>query len=180
MEIGILGTGAAGRVLAKKVAEAGHTVVSLSDPGKEVSSIARTEIVILSDEWDNVPGLVQAAVLHLQGTILIDTTNPFVGNKPVRLEQPSSLVVTDLAPGAIVVKAFNHFAVSWLAGDAASHDGKRIAFIAGNDESANERVAVLISSIGFRVVDLGDLDQGGRLIEPGFPLYGLSLIDYQH
>jgi 8-hydroxy-5-deazaflavin:NADPH oxidoreductase len=80
-------------------------------------------------------------------------------------------------PCAQVVKAFNHLPAALLAEDPRAAGGQRVLFFAGADAPAKATVAELIGGLGFFGVDLGQVNEGGRLINiPGGNLAILNLI----
>jgi hypothetical protein len=110
--------------------------------------------------------------------ILIDATNQFIG--PGELEdlhgRVSSVIVADHAPGARVVKALNTLCVSRLEAGPAVSGGRRIVCISGDDADATAAVAGLISPIGFEVINLGSLREGGLLQQAGGQLAGKEIV----
>jgi predicted dinucleotide-binding enzyme len=192
MIVGIIGAGPVGQAIARKFARIGTSVILANSREPEtlqgvideiggltlagtVHDAAYADLVILALPWSAVPGLADNIGEKLAGRILIDATNPFIDGVPVRLEGPSSSIVAGLFSDAIVVKAFNHLNASWLSDESESDGLQRIAFIAGDDESANATAADIIDSMGYKVIDVGDLAQGGTLLEPGGSLCGIDL-----
>ena len=132
MEIGTIGAGALAQAFAKRVLKAGHKVklsnqhgseslrqiVHQLGPGATVASkeeAAACEMVLLAVPWDNVPETL-ASLPKWDDQILIDGTNPFHGKagKFVLADVgnlSTSQFIAALAPGARVVKAFNHMTV---------------------------------------------------------------------
>ena len=50
-------------------------------------------------------------------------------------------------------------------------EGRRVLFISGDDNEAKETVSGLFGRAGFRMIDVGDLETGGKLHEfPTGPL----------
>lgn len=79
--------------------------------------------------------------------------------------------------GARVVKAFNTFTPGLLTANPHEAGGRRVMFYAGNDEPAKLTVSGIIDKIGFAGVDLGRLNDGGKLLNyPGGPLLTLNMI----
>jgi len=140
---------------------------------------ARSDVVFVAVNWTKLPAAL-AGLPDWNGRIVIDANNPIEAPlfKPVDLNgRASSEVVADLAPGARVVKAFNHLRAQVLAGDPRSDGGRRVLFYSGNDRAAKAEVAALIEQIGFVGIDLGSLDVGGRLAQfPGGPLPNQNLV----
>jgi predicted dinucleotide-binding enzyme len=80
--------------------------------------------------------------------------------------------------GAVVVKAFNQLPAAVLAREPAQDGGKRVVFVASNDEPAAATVKTLAEQLGFSALSLGRIDEGGRLIEKGAPLVLHNLVEY--
>ena len=196
MEIGIIGAGALAQAFAKRVLKAAHKVklsnnrgpdslreiVNQLGPGamavpKEVA--ARCEMVLLAVPWDNVPGTL-ASLPTWKSQILIDGTNPFHGKAgkftPADVGNLStSQLVAALAPGARVVKAFNHMIVPNLEADAVVNGARRVAFVSADNDEAKKRVEILLKQLGYSVIDLGNLRDGGLIQQAGGPLAGRDL-----
>ena len=198
MEIGTLGAGAFAQAFAKRALKAGHKVKLSNDRGpdslreivdqlapgamavpKEVA--ASCEMVLLAVPWDNVPSTL--AGLHTwKNQILIDGTNPFHGKAgkftPADVGNLStSQLVGALAPGARVVKAFNHMIVSNLEADPVVDGARRVAFVSADDDDAKKRVGTLLETFGYSVIDLGNLRDGGLIQQAGGPLAGRDLLE---
>ena len=198
MEIGIIGAGALAQAFAKRVLKAAHKVKLSNDRGpdslreivnqlgpgavavpKEVA--ASCELVLLAVPWDNVPGTL-ASLPGWNNQILIDGTNPFHGKAghftPANVGNLStSQLVAALAPGARVVKALNNMTVPNLEADPLVNGARRVAFVSGDDDGAKKRVEILLEEIGYSVIDLGDLRNGGLIQQAGGPLAGRDLLE---
>ena len=196
MEIGIIGAGALAQAFAKRVLKAAHKVklsnnrgpdslreiVNQLGPGamavpKEVA--ARCEMVLLAVPWDNVPGTL-ASLPRWKNQILIDGTNPFHGKAgkftPADVGNLStSQLVAALAPGARVVKAFNHMTVPNLEAEPVVNGARRVAFVSADNAEAKKRVEILLKQLGYSVIDLGNLRDGGLIQQAGGPLAGRDL-----
>lgn len=196
MTIGIIGSGAIGTAFARMLARSGIEAIisnsrgsdSLKEPVRELGpsikagtreEAARADIVFVAVNWTKLSTAL-AGLPEWSGRILIDANNPIEAPlfKPVDLKgRASSEVVADLAPGARVVKAFNHLRAEVLAGDPRSDGGRRVLFYSGNDSTAKAEVAALIEQIGFVGIDLGSLAVGGKLAQfPGGPLPNQNLV----
>ncbi|MGL4235962.1 NADPH-dependent F420 reductase, partial [Tabrizicola sp.] len=156
---------------------------------------ASADIVVLAVRWADVEATL-SGLPAWNGRILVDGTNPVLfldpdsedakdttnplaayGIKAVDLGGTGSTeIVAGFAPGARVVKAFNHLEVSLLAEPEVS-GGKRVLFYAGDDAAAKSDVRDILDRAGFFPVDLGALSVGGPLAEPPFgALTGTSFI----
>ena len=198
MEIGIIGAGAFAQAFAKRVLQAGHKIklsnsrgpgslreiVNLLGPGATAAAreeAAACEMVLLAVPWDNVPETL-ASLPKWKNQILIDGVNPFHGKAggftPAHVGNLStSQFVAALAPGARVVKAFNHMLVPNIDDDPNMKGAKRVAFISADDDDAKKRVHTLLCQCSYSVVDLGGLRDGGLIQQAGGPLAGRDLFE---
>jgi predicted dinucleotide-binding enzyme len=198
MEIGTIGAGDFAQAFAKRVLKAGYEVKLSNRRGTEslreiVMQLGRgatattreeavaCEMVLLAVPWDNVPETL-ASLPKWKNQILIDGVNPFHGQAggftPAQVGNLStSQLVAALAPGARVVKAFNHMLVPNLDDDPNMEGAKRVAFISADDDDAKQRVHTLLCHCGYSVVDLGNLRDGGLIQQAGGPLAGRDLFE---
>jgi predicted dinucleotide-binding enzyme len=186
MNIGVLGSGVVGQVLAKGYREAGHNVMIgtrdrpklegfSKEAGVAVGSFADAaqhgEVLIFA-----VLGVGAQEVIHLagadsfKGKLVLDTTNPLDFSKGF----PPSLFVghTDSLgeriqrslPGAHVVKAFNTMGNAHMIKPKYG-DGTPTHFIAGDDAGAKKKATELLHEVGWKdVQDLGPISSS-RLLE---------------
>jgi len=89
----------------------------------------------------------------------------------------TSQLVAALAPGARVVKAFNHMIVPNLEADPVVNGARRVAFVSADDDDAKKRVETLLETFGYSVIDLGNLRDGGLIQQAGGPLAGRDLLE---
>ncbi|GAB3776215.1 NAD(P)-binding domain-containing protein [Spirosoma horti] len=193
--IGIIGAGNIAQGFARHVAKAGYPVLISNSRGPEsladlvttlgngikagtVTDAAQADVVLLALPWQHLEeGL--AGLPDWNGRIVIDATNfiVFPEFKPADLgDKTSSEVVTELVPGARVVKAFNTLDAAILAADPHEAGGQRVLFFSGDDTDAKKIVGQLIKAIGFAGIDLGGLIAGGKLQQFGGPLPTHNLI----
>lgn len=194
VKIGFIGAGAVAQTITKHVLPHGHQVVlsnlrgpdSLAALVKElgpgvsagtVQDAAKQDIVVLAVKWPNV----QAALFPVpdwNDRVLVDATNRLASYNPFSLGntsgRTSSEIISDLAPGARVVKAFNSVPMVWISDFSASKP-RTTLFISGDDAAAKKPVNDLIEQVGFSCIDLGSLAVGGRLQQLGGPLGGVRL-----
>jgi 8-hydroxy-5-deazaflavin:NADPH oxidoreductase len=196
MSIGIIGSGAIGTALARTLSRAGIEATisnsrgpdSLKDLVRELApsikagtreEAAGADIVLVAVNWTKLPAAM-AGLPDWKGRIVVDANNPVEAPlfKPADLGgRVSSAVFADLAPGARVVKAFNHLRAEVLAADPRSDGGQRVLFYSGDDTMAKGEIAALIERLGFAGIDLGPLEVGGRLAQfPGGSLPNQNLI----
>jgi 8-hydroxy-5-deazaflavin:NADPH oxidoreductase len=164
----------------------GNLIADLGGPitAGTTAETASADIVVLAVRWADVESTL-SGLPAWNGRILVDGTNPVLfldpdsedakdttnplaayGIKAVDLGGTGSTeVVAGFAPGARVVKAFNHLEVSLLAEPEVS-GGKRVLFYSGDDPAAKSDVRDILDRAGFFPVDLGALNVGGPLAEP--------------
>jgi 8-hydroxy-5-deazaflavin:NADPH oxidoreductase len=198
MQIGTIGAGAFAQAFAKRALKAGHKVklsntrgpdslreiVEQLGPGATAAAkkeAAACEMVLLAVPWDNVPGTL-ASLSKWNNQILIDGTNPFHGKAgdfiPADVGNLStSQLVAALAPGARVVKALNNMILPNLEADPLVNGARRVAFVSADDDGAKKRVEILLKELGFSVIDLGNLRDGGLIQQAGGPLAGRDLLE---
>jgi predicted dinucleotide-binding enzyme len=63
--------------------------------------------------------------------------------------QPSSRAVAQAFSGARLVKGFNHLLAAILDQDPAVHGGRRVVFLASDDEDAAAEIGELAENLGF-------------------------------
>jgi hypothetical protein len=193
MQIGTIGAGALAQAFAKRVLKAGFNVKISNNRGPESlreivnqlgcgatavpkEEAAACEMVLLAVPWDNLTETL-AGLPQWKNQILIDGVNPFHGKSgsfsPAKVGNLStSQFVAALAPGARVVKAFNHMLVPNLEADPVVNGARRVAFISADDDNAKKRVQTLLEGCGYSVVDLGNLRDGGLIQQAGGPVAG--------
>jgi len=198
MQIGTIGAGALAQAFAKRVLKAGFNVKLSNNRGPEslreiVNQLGRgatavpkeeaaaCEMVLLAVPWDNLTETL-AGLPEWKNQILIDGVNPFHGKSgsfsPAEVGNLStSQFVAALAPGARVVKAFNHMLVPNLEADPVVNGARRVAFISADDDSAKKRVRSLLQECGYSVVELGNLRDGGLIQQAGGPLAGRDFFE---
>jgi len=194
MQIGILGAGHVGLAVGRRVIGAGHRVKLSSARGAQaltpvargigaeaasVSEAAAADLVLLAVPWPAVADTLDP-LPDWQGRILIDATNPFVTINPLELAdlegRSASVIVAEHAPAARVVKAFNTITMANFEKGPRQGGARRVLFVSGDDVASKRTVQELITELGYATIDLGGLDEGGRMQQPGGPLAGLDLL----
>jgi predicted dinucleotide-binding enzyme len=131
---------------------------------KRLADAIKTDIIFLAVRFEAHPEVAKALPAW-QGKTIIDVTNAF-GVPPDRLgDQPSSRFVAQAFGGARLVKGFNHLGAAVLDQDPAVHGGKRVVFLASDDDDAATEIAALAENIGFSPIKLGGLSEGGLLVQ---------------
>lgn len=133
------------------------------------------EVVLLAVPWGRRAELPPAQLF--ENKIVIDAINPFGPNGPIDLgNTTSSEEILKQIPGARLVKAFNTLNFQILGtGSRPANQDRLVLFVAGDDTEAKEVVARLIEDIGFATVDTGFLHEGGRIQQPGSPIFNVPM-----
>jgi predicted dinucleotide-binding enzyme len=193
----VLGAGHVGPVIARVALAAGYNVriAASGDPERialalrflvpgavpawAADAVAGSELVVLAiparrfSAFD--PGLVE-------GRIVVDAMNywPAVDGIDELFEDRrygSSEIVQHRLERSTVVKALNHVGYHELEEnrEPAGSPHRRALGVAGDDDGAVDIVADLLERIGYDAVRLDSL-AAGRLLEPGGPVFGASLV----
>jgi 8-hydroxy-5-deazaflavin:NADPH oxidoreductase len=184
MRIGIIGSGKMGSGLGRLWAKHGHDVMftysrrpeRLRNLVQEIESHARSgtpqeavrfaDVLLLAVPWAAIGDALVAAG-PLQGKTVISCVNPF-GTRGLEVGLTSSAAeeISKLAPGAIVIEAFNTIFAGILHSRAHLFgDNTPTVFYCGDDRDAKVDAATLIRDAGLHPVDAGPL-QNARYIEP--------------
>ena len=181
MSYAIIGFGNIGRALAKAFARNGIevSVATTRDPEsfasdataigpqitpKTLAEAVKADIIFLAVRFESHPDVAKALPTW-QGKTIIDVTNAY-GVPPEKLGgQPSSMVVAQAFTGGRLVKGFNHLVAAVLAQDPAVHGGRRVVFLASDDEGAATEIGALAENLGFSPIELGGLSEGGLLVQ---------------
>jgi hypothetical protein len=181
MSYAIIGFGKIGQALAKAFARSSIevSVATTRDPESFASAAAaigpeiiprkladavKADIVFLAVRFESHPDVANA-LSTWQGKTIVDVTNAY-GVPPEDLGgQPSSRVVAQAFSGARLVKGFNHLVAAVLAQDPAAHGGRRVVFLASDDEDAAAEIGAIAEDLGFAPIRLGGLPEGGLLVQ---------------
>jgi 8-hydroxy-5-deazaflavin:NADPH oxidoreductase len=191
MNYSIIGSGKVGSALARHFVQKSINVAVANSRGPEsiaqfvrelegkmravhLAEALEADIVILAAPFPALQNVARAKA-DWSGQVIIDAMN--------RLEEvggpTSSEVVAEAFPGAKVVKAFNQLPAAILARDPSQDGGRRVVFVSSNHEDASATVADLARQLGFAPIELGRLDEGGRLIQFHGPLVLHDLIEHE-
>lgn len=180
MSYAIIGFGKIGQALAKAFARSGIevSVATTRDPDSFASAAAaigpeiiprklaqavKADIVFLAVGYQSHPDVAKMLPTW-SGKTIVDVTNAY-GVAPEDLGgQPSSKVVAQAFTGARLVKGFNHLGAAVLGQDPAVHGGRRVVFLASDDDDAATEIGALAESLGFSPIKLGALSEGGLLV----------------
>jgi predicted dinucleotide-binding enzyme len=181
MNYAIIGFGKMGQALAKAFARSGIevSVATTRDPASFASAAAaigpgiipktlaeavKADIIFLAVRFESHPDVAKA-LPSWKGKTIIDVTNAY-GVPPEELGgQPSSKVVAQAFAGGRLVKGFNHLVAGVLDQDPAVHGGRRVVFLASDDDGATTEVAALAENLGYSPIKLGGLSEGGLLVQ---------------
>lgn len=177
--IAIIGTGNVGSSLGKIWADNGHRIIygSRSAPSDRVQELVRVtgngalatsqaeaaasaDIVMIPIPPTAIEEVI-SALGNLDGKIIIDPTNWWSfedGWASAPRDPRDSLAeqVQELAPNALVVKAFNTLNYAVMVNPELSN-GPVTVPIAGNNTAAKEKVAALVRNVGLEPLDVGPL-----------------------
>ena len=181
MSYSIIGFGKIGQALAKAFARNGIevSVATTRDPKSFASAAAaigptiipktlaeaiKADIIFLAVRFESHRDVAKALPTW-QGKTIVDVTNAY-GVPPEKLGgQPSSKFVAQAFAGARLVKGFNHLVAAVLDQDPAAHGGRRVVFLASDDDGAADEIDALAGNLGFAPIKLGGLSEGGLLVQ---------------
>lgn len=181
MSYAIIGFGSIGQALAKAFARSGIevSVATTRDPESFASAAAaigpevipktlaeavKADIVFLAVRFESHRDVAKA-LPSWQGKTIVDVTNAY-GVSPEELGgQPSSKAVAQAFSGGRLVKGFNHLAAAVLEQDPDVHGGRRVVFLASDDDGAAAEIGALANDLGFSPIKLGGLSEGGLLVQ---------------
>jgi 8-hydroxy-5-deazaflavin:NADPH oxidoreductase len=137
-----------------------------SDPRSFPQTLAeavKADIVFLAVRFESHQDVAKALPTW-QGKTIVDVTNAY-GVSPEELGgQPSSKFVAQAFSGGRLVKDFNHLVAAVLQ-DPALHGGRRVVFLASDDDGAAAEIGALAENLGFSPIKLGGLSEGGLLVQ---------------
>lgn len=183
MKLAIIGAGSVGSTLGRAWAKQEHTVVFgvrdvnapkvqtlLTEIGTNAQAVtltdatAQADVIVLTVTWDAMSEVVEA-LGNLSGRIILDCTNPLVGNQldaALNLTQSGGEQVAAWFPGAKVVKIFNQIGWETMADPQYGAEAATM-FFAGDDANAKQIAFQLASELGFEPIDAGSLQASNFL-----------------
>ena len=188
MTYSIIGSGNVGSALARQFARSGIAVGIANARGPEsiaslqkelagyvtaltLQEAVKADVVILAIPFAAHKAVARADV-QWAGKIVVDAMNTY----GVLNGQPSSVVVASAFVGARVVKSLNQLPAKVLASNPVEHGGRRVMFLAGDDERAMASVSKLVGDLGFAPIALGTLADVGTLLDKGGALVLQNLV----
>jgi predicted dinucleotide-binding enzyme len=181
MSYAIIGFGQIGHALARTFARKGIevSVATTRDPrsfaadaaaiGPQVipatlAEAVKADVIFLAVRFESHPEVAKALPTW-KGKTIVDVTNTY-GVSPEELGGPSSSrVVAQAFTGARLVRGFNHLVAAVLEQDPAVHGGRRVVFLASDDDGAAAEIGALAEKLGFAPIQLGGLSEGGLLVQ---------------
>ena len=181
MSYAIIGFGKIGQALAKAFARKGIevSVATTRDPesfasdaaaigptiiSKRLADAVKADIVFLAVGFASHPDVAKA-LSTWQGKTIVDVTNAYGVSSEKLGGQPSARVVAQAFTGGRLVKGFNHLVAAVLEQYPAVHGGRRVVFLASDDDGAAEEIGALAEYLGFSPIKLGALSGGGLLVQ---------------
>ncbi len=182
MSYAIIGFGKLGQALAKAFARSGIevSVATTRDPESFASTAAaigpgiiprtlaeavKADVVFLAVRFESHRDVAKALPTW-EGKTIVDVTNAYGVPLDELGGQPSSAkVVAQAFIGGKLVKGFNHLVAAVLEQDPSVNGGRRVVFLASNDDGAAAEVAALAENLGFSPIKLGGLSEGGLLVQ---------------
>ncbi|QDW55081.1 NADPH-dependent F420 reductase [Burkholderia sp. KBS0801] len=129
---------------------------------KTLAEAVRADIIFLAVRFESHPEVAKA-LRDWKGKTVVDAMNT-----QAPLEElgglPSSAFVANAFSGARLVKGFNHLVAAVLGQDPAIHGGRRVVFLASDDDGAAAEIGALAEKLGFAPIKLGGLSDGGLLV----------------
>ena len=179
MNYAIIGFGKIGHALARAFARNGIevSVATTRDPAsfaadaaaigpmivpRTLAEAVEADIIFLAVRFESHPEVAKA-LPDWKGKTIIDAMNTLAPLDELD-DLPSSAFVAKAFTGAQLVKGFNHLVAGVLDQDPAVHGGRRVVFLASDDDDAATEVGALAERLGFAPVKLGGLSEGGLLV----------------
>ncbi len=180
MNYALIGFGKIGQALAKAFARSGIelTVATTRAPESFASDAAaigpeiipttlaqaiKADIIFLAVGFKSHADVAKALPTW-QGKTIVDMTNAYGVPAENLGGMPSSRLVAQAFSGAKLVKGFNHLAAAVLDRIPPVQGGRKVIFLASDDDHAEAEIGALAEKLGFAPIRLGSLSEGGLLI----------------
>lgn len=195
MNIGIVGTGNIGTILARKLSAAGHNVKVANSRGPETiesdvvangaHAVTATEamtdidVAILSIPLSRIPDIAPLIKELSPETVVVDTSNYYPQRdgeiEEIEAGQVESLWVVERL-GRPIVKAWNNIGSGSLAikGTPVTASGRIALAVAADNQRDREAGMALVEETGFEAFDSEALAESWRQ-QPGAPCYCTDL-----
>lgn len=130
---------------------------------QKLADAVRADIIFLAVRFESHQDVAKT-LSTWQGKTIVDVTNAY-GVPAEKLGGETSSKAVELAfTGSRLVKGFNHLGASVLAQDPVIQGGRRVVFLASDDDNAAAEVGTLAENLGFAPINLGRLAEGGLLV----------------
>jgi len=129
---------------------------------RTLAEAVEADIIFLAVRFESHPEVAKA-LPDWKGKTIIDAMNTLAPLDELD-DLPSSAFVAKTFTGAQLVKGFNHLVAGVLDQAPAVHGGRRVVFLASDDDDAATEVGALAERLGFAPVKLGGLSEGGLLV----------------
>ncbi|MBE9463245.1 NADPH-dependent F420 reductase [Dyadobacter subterraneus] len=129
-----------------------------------LSEAVKADVIFLAVRFESHPDVAKALPSWL-GKIIVDVTNTYAMSSDELGGRSSARVVAQAFTGGKVVKGFNHLGAAILAQDPAVHGGRRVVFLASDDDNAATQISTLAYNLGFAPINLGGISEGGLLVQ---------------
>ncbi|TAJ46474.1 MAG: diguanylate cyclase [Herbiconiux sp.] len=186
-DITIIGAGSMAGAIAALAAKGGRSVQVLARDADAAAAVAgplegatsgtvgddlASEIVVLAVPYPAVADLLAAYEGRLNGSVLVDITNPLdfstFDSLVVPADGSAAAEIAAAVPGARVLKAFNTTFASTLASGSVGDAQPTTVLIAGDDAAAKAALAAIVTDGGLRAVDAGALSRAREAEALGF------------
>jgi len=186
-DITIIGAGSMAGAIAALAAKGGRSVQVLARDADAAAALAGAlegatsgtvgddlagEIVVLAVPYPAVAELLATYEGRLDGTVLVDITNPLdfatFDSLVVPADGSAAAEIAAAVPGARVLKAFNTTFAGTLASGSVGDAQPTTVLIAGDDAAAKGALAAIVTDGGLRAVDAGALSRAREAEALGF------------
>ena len=131
---------------------------------KTLVEAVKADVIFLAVRFESHPDVAKV-LPDWEGKIIVDVTNAY-GVPPEQTGgQPSAKFVAQSFTGGKLVKGFNHLGAAILDQDPAVHGGRRVVFLASDDDDAAREIGKLAEKLGFAPIKLGGVSEGGLLVQ---------------
>ncbi|OWT77029.1 MULTISPECIES: NADPH-dependent F420 reductase [unclassified Achromobacter] len=131
---------------------------------KTLAEAVNADIIFLAVRFEAHRNVAKA-LPSWEGKTIVDVTNAYGVPTEEMGGQPSASFVAQAFSGAKLVKGFNHLVAPLLDQDPAVHGGRRVVFLASDDDDAATQIGTLAENLGFAPIKLGALSEGGLLVQ---------------
>ncbi|HEY0332295.1 MAG TPA: NADPH-dependent F420 reductase [Stenotrophomonas sp.] len=181
MSYAIIGFGPVGHALATSFARKGMEVsvattrdpesfaadAAAIGPGIIPSTLAeatKADVIFLAVRFESHPQVAKSLPTW-EGKTIVDVTNTYGVSAEEMGGLSSSRLVAQAFSGVKLVRGFNHLVAGVLEQDPAVHGGRRVVFLASDDDRAAAEIGLLAERLGFAPIQLGGISEGGMLVQ---------------